>query len=110
MPMRTALGVKMSGQMSQRTLEKFRASLRLQKSGRLTDEEDAQFGYKYLRDEQDNWVELSLWRIDDTHWSVRLSYMNEPVPVEVIEQVRADILAAADKHGFTVEKVWGQSE
>jgi hypothetical protein len=108
MAMKRLLRVKIYGQMSQSTLERFRTSLRLRKRGRLSDEEDAEFGYRYLRDEGDDWVELSLWRIDDMHWSVRLSYMNEPVPVEVIQQVRADIVATAEKHGFTVESIWEQ--
>ncbi|MFI6025520.1 hypothetical protein [Amycolatopsis magusensis] len=105
MPMTRLLVVHLAGAMPQGKLEAFRKSLTLTKRGRLTDDEDSQFGYRYLRDEPDNFVKLSLWRTDETHWYLNLSYMNEPVAAEVVERCRVEILAAAEKHGFLVEKV-----
>lgn len=78
---------------------------RAHKIGRLTDAEDAEFGYRYLQKDDQNWISLDLFRQDDTNWTFYLTYLsNAPLP-ETIDQVLADITAAADRHGFAVVEV-----
>jgi hypothetical protein len=101
--MTTLLSVELYGEMPQSKLEQLRRLLKLERLGRLTDAEDAEFGYRYLRNEESNWVTLSLWRIDDTHWALDLSYLNEPVPAEVVDRCRREIFAAAQRLGLTAE-------
>jgi hypothetical protein len=105
MPMTRQLEVRLHGDMSQGTLEKLRKSLKLKKRGRLTDLEDVEFGYRYLQKDNANWIQLSLQRTAETDWFVVLTYLNEPVASQTVEQCRADILAAAKKLGFTAEEV-----
>jgi hypothetical protein len=72
------------------------------RAGRLTDDEDAEFGYRYLRQDRTNQTEIDLLRHAPTKWSVRLTYQSEPPPVEVVQQLRSDILSAAGQLGLIV--------
>jgi hypothetical protein len=105
MPMSIALTVRFRGEMTQATLLRLREQLGLKRQGRLTDAEDAAFGYRYLQHDELNWIDLDLWRQDDTHWSFLLTYLKEPPAREVVEQELAGIRAALAELGFTIEDV-----
>lgn len=106
MPMTTALKINFSGEMPQSKLEKMRELLGLTRRGRLDDDEDAEFGYRYLQRDDDNQVEVDLWRSTATEWYVKLVYLSEPPAAGVVDQLQSDILAAAGQLGFTVDRVW----
>lgn len=105
MPMTIALTVRFRGEMTQATLLRLREQLALNRRGRLTDAEDAEFGYRHLQHDELNWIDLTLWRHDDAHWSFLLTYLKESPARDVVERELADIRAALAQVGFTVEDV-----
>jgi hypothetical protein len=105
MPMSTALTVRLTGPMPAGTLQQIREDLSLHAKGRLSDAEDENFGYRYLQKDDQNWISLDLYRVDDTNWAFDLTYLSEPPAPETIGQVLADITAAAGRNGFTVAEV-----
>jgi len=105
MPMTRALTVRLTGLMPADTLRRIREDLSLHTRGRLSDAEDFDFGYRYLRKDDQNWIRLDLSRQDDTNWVFYLTYLSDPPSPETIGQVLADITAAAGRHGFTIVEV-----
>jgi hypothetical protein len=91
--------------MSAGTLRQIREDLSLHPKGRLTDPEDADFGYRYLQKDDQNSIRLYLSRQDDASWVFYLTYLSDPPPEETIGQLLADVTAAASRHGFTVAEV-----
>jgi hypothetical protein len=102
MPMTRALIVRLTGPMASGVLRQIREDLSLRAKGRLSDAEDADFGYRYLQQDDQNWIRLHLSRQDDTNWAFYLTYLSDPPSSETIDQVLADITATAGRHGFTV--------
>jgi len=107
MPMERALDVLLRGAMPQSRLEQLRDLLRLRSRGRLTDAEDMNFGYRYLRQAPD--LVLHLWRYEDASWGVRLTYEGEPPSDTEVVECRSDILSAAAQVGLDVDRVWTRS-
>ncbi len=109
MPLTEQLIVRASGPVTRDVLDRLRALLRLQRTGRLTDAEDVHFGLRYLRTDGDL-TNIALLRDDDTHWRVKLNYLDEPLPAETVARVRADVLAAFAEVGLAVDGVWQREE
>lgn len=105
MPTTRLLNIRLHGEMPQERLDKFRELLGLERRGRLDDPDDAEFGYRYLRDEENEWADVSLWRTDNRNWYVVLDYMGQPPSAKLIDQCRTEILTAARELGFTVDDV-----
>jgi hypothetical protein len=84
MPMNQLLGIWLRGELPQSKLDRLREDLSLTRRGRLTDSEDAEFGYRYLRDD----------------------YEGEPPSRETVDRIRRAILKAASQHGLEVDRVW----
>lgn len=105
MPLTEQLTVRASGPVTRDVLDRLRSLLRLERVGRLTDAEDVHFGRRYLHSDGD-FTNLALLRDDDTHWRVKLTYADEPVPADTVERVRAEVLAALAEVGLTVDGVW----
>jgi len=105
MAMQCRLIVSLQGGMSRAKLDALRRLLEMERRGRLDDQEDVEFGYRYLQ-ERPNTVRLYLIRDDDTHWRVKLTHEKEPPPAGTVEALRSAILSAAAQLGFTTERVW----
>lgn len=109
MPMTRALTVQfaLAGPMTEETLVQVREDLSLNKIGRLTDDEDAEFGYRYLQKDDQNWISFDLYRNedDDTIWAFHLTYLKAPPDPEIIDQILADITTTAKRHGFTITEI-----
>jgi hypothetical protein len=104
--MEEALRIDLRGEMPQARLDRLRRLLGLESRGRLSDDEDVNFGYRYLQENESNDVEFTLYRFRDTEWSVSLDYENEPPDAEVVEECRSSVLRAAAELGLSVENVW----
>lgn len=105
MPMTNALLVHFRGPMPQETLDRLRAALGLTRRGRLTDAEDERFGYRYLQHDDDNWVDVDLWREDDEHWLLQLSHLKARPADAVVDEVLAEARTALAELGFVIESV-----
>lgn len=103
--MRRALTVRLRGELTQPALDELQRRLDLRPAGRLTDEEDADFGHRYLREDEGNFVRLGLWReaADGADWAFHLSYQNEPPDEDTLRRLRSQILDAAAAVGLAVE-------
>lgn len=104
MAMHRLLEVDLTGPLDQARLEALRAALGLTRMGRLTDTQDAEFGYRYL-DGPDS-ADVTLWRRVDDRWLVDVvavpGYRVDPARLDdVVAQVRA----AAPAAGLTVGDV-----
>ena len=64
----------------------------------MSDDWDQNFGERGLGDG----VRLSLLRYDDNRWALQVSATGEPLPSGEVEQLRQDILGAAEAAGLTV--------
>lgn len=108
MAMKQIFDIHFEGQMDRARLEHFTKLLNLRPQGRLSDTEDWEFGHRSLRDATDEWVWLTLWRMDtgNARWSVRLTFAGPPPPETVVDRCRAEVLGAASAVGLTVTKVW----
>lgn len=88
-----------------RSLDAFRERLGLRKRGRLSDDWDDLFGSRDLRPADRGRMWLHLSRLEDPdEWSVSLAFQGEPMAVDDLERLRADILAAAAEVGVTVTR------
>lgn len=105
MPMTRSLTVRLTGPMPADTLRAVRDDLSLKPKGRLTDAEDDEFGYRYLQQDDQNWISLDLVRQDDTSWAFHLTYLNDPPPAGTVSQVLADVTASAERNGLMVAEV-----
>lgn len=104
MPMQLILSVRLCGEMPQAKLDALRGRMGMRSIGRLTDLEDAEFGYRYLRQDKGNFVVLHLWRRSDTEWAIHLSFENEPPSDTIVQQYRSQIFEAAAALGLTAEE------
>ena len=95
--------VDFSGEVDQATLEQVRADLGLRPKGRLTDAEDAMFGY---REEQlegtATTLRFALWRFDPSAWRLTIHYLGAPPPRDTIDRHRMQVRAAIDRAGLHV--------
>jgi hypothetical protein len=110
MAMDVVLLVALRGEVSQPTLDALREQLGLQRQGRLTDQEDELFGYRYLRDDPGNRVKVRLYRAAPDSWAVDLTSEQQNLPAEVRAGWRSEIEAAAARLGLTVDRVWPADE
>jgi hypothetical protein len=106
MPMDPLFAVWLRGELPQSKLDRLRQLLSLERRGRLTDAEDAQFGYRYLREDAPHRTALHLYRDTDSLWKVGLTYEGEPPPRRTVEEIRRAILDAAAQLGLQVERIW----
>lgn len=104
MPMKRILSIRLCGEMPQSKLDQLRERLRMRRMGRLTDLEDAEFGYRYLRQDDGNIVVLRLWRQTDTEWVVDLSFEHDPPSDGIVQECRSQILESAAALGLAVEE------
>src|SRR2546430_16868232 len=100
-PMERVLSIRRRGEMSEAKLDELRQRLGLERVGRLSDREDAEFGYRYVRQDEGSTIMLGLWRRHDTDWVVHLSFENEPPPQSTVEEYRSRILEAAAALGLS---------
>jgi hypothetical protein len=100
------------GDVTDETLGRIRERLSLIRRGRLTDLEDAEFGYRYLVKNESGRIRLSLFRDPRDHqlWRLTLSYLDRPATRDVVTEVRRDVLLAAEDLGLAVEYVWEEGQ
>lgn len=101
--MKRILSVRVRGEMPQAKLDALRERLGMRSIGRLTDLEDAEFGYRYLRQNNGN-VVLRLWRQTDTEWIIHLSFENEPPSDSTVQECRSQIFEAAAALGLKADE------
>ena len=89
--MHRQFSVRMKGELAGR-LPEFREWVGLERRGRLDDDWDQKFGWRELRSREEGRVNLTLWRYKDDDWNIRLTYENDPLPVEEAEQLRRKVL------------------
>jgi hypothetical protein len=106
MPMRRVLTIRLKGQLSETALEELRRRLGLQSEGRLTDREDVEFGYRYLRRDEGNFVRLGLSREGDGNadWVIHLTCQNEPPDEGTMRRLRSEVAGAAGGLGLAFEE------
>ncbi|MGF1648557.1 MAG: hypothetical protein ACFCVF_16790 [Kineosporiaceae bacterium] len=112
MPMTLQFEAQLRGDVTDEVLDSIRERLALKSRGRLTDLEDAAFGYRYLMKDESGRIDLSLYREprDHSRWQVTLSYLGRPATRDVVAEVRRDVLLAAEDVGLTVEYVWEEGQ
>jgi hypothetical protein len=103
--MRDLLNVKVDGEIDQTTLTSLQESLDLKKAGRLTDDWDQAFGYRYPRGGTDRSVSIDLYR---DPWQVSFAYdESTPRPTEEeIAQWKEEIVAGIQAAGLTPKVVY----
>lgn len=109
MSVNEALAIRLSGDMSQAKLDQVRGLLSLKDRGRLSDDEDCDFGYRYLKRDGDDFTKLTLFRYPEGAWHVVLTYAGEPPSADLVEQCRSDVVTAAQHVGLTLESSWARS-
>jgi hypothetical protein len=112
MALERRLLVLLRGAVDRARLEELRRSLGLRPRGRLTDQEDSEFGYRYVGDPDDRSVILSLWRYADDEWGVALDTVPPAgVADPDVEMWAARAEEAAAQAGLAVveRRVFGQS-
>lgn len=105
--MTAQLEIWLHGEMTQDKLTEIQAMLDLTSFARLSDWQDRSFGSRYLNDESDHFVRVSLGRrgIDEPEWAIDLTFQAERAPEHVVDHYRDRTLAAAEQTGFTVTRV-----
>src|SRR2546421_11173919 len=86
------------GTVDQPVLDQLRAALDLTRSGRLTDAEDEEFGYR-TETVDGGEVMLNLWRLGDRQWGYQIRYLGQPPPAEYVGRDRAAFRAAVPPRG-----------
>lgn len=105
MSMHIVFWLRFQGAMPQETLEQLRNRLGLKRAGRLSDAEDARFGYRHLLRDQADRVDFDLWRDDETQWKLELSYAGRRPATDTIEALLADSRAVLTELGFEIIEV-----
>ncbi|MEC3919228.1 hypothetical protein [Nocardia sp. CDC160] len=95
----------LAGRLDQPRLDELRAALGLTPSGRLTDREDARFGFRELGDDGNPSLVLKLWRVEDDQWAISVDVAaGSEVGEDDIVRWRDETEAAATMSGLqTVE-------
>lgn len=100
----------MLGLVDKEKLTLLRRSLDLLPHGRMDDDEDQDFGYRFLVDNGvDHSVRLTLWRVTPDRWRATLLATPADVPSrDELTQLLAEIRAAAQSVGLTIERetIW----
>jgi hypothetical protein len=107
MPFEVALRIIAWGKVDQAVLEQLRAELGLRRAGRLTDAEDAEFGY---RNEQiaGSRVMVNLWRHAEDTWSYEVRYQGQPPPDEIVDQYKTAFRDAFERGGLAIHQEYRQ--
>jgi hypothetical protein len=106
MPSEIAFRVTAFGEVDQARLEDLRSQLGLRRAGRLTDDEDEQFGYRTER-VGDTEVEFTLTRDGVGTWSFWISYEGATPPADaLIDQHREAFLQAFRASGLRINSEW----
>lgn len=95
-PVESAYYATFTGSLTQAQLQAIRDRFGLSRRGKLDDDWDQDFGVVTLQDA----VKLHLYRKEPDKWSFSLTYQGEPPSPELLDQVRAEISAAAAEAGL----------
>lgn len=88
------------------SLARVRQALRLKPHGRLTDDWDYEFGYRYLRENEGaSSPRMALWRADDRPWYIAVSHPGAEPSAEEVEQWRQEIIDGIKTAGLTPDPV-----
>ncbi len=99
--MNDQLRIRMRGNLGEQ-LSNFREQVGLDRRGRLDDDWDQEFGQRELRPKEQGHAKLTLWRYADDDWMIALTYDQNPIPEDQLEDLRRGILNAAATTGLTV--------
>jgi hypothetical protein len=94
--------VYMRGEVVGAALQVLRERLELTPHGRMSDDWDQNFGRRYLRGPDQGQADISLLRYADDDWRYQIFTTGELIPLDEIEQLREQMLAAAEEAGLTV--------
>jgi len=100
--MKTQLAITLAGDVGQGRLDTLRERLGLRKRGRLSDDQDEEFGHRDLSAGGEGRRWMDLWRDSASEWTVRLAYETDPLPAAELEALRDQVVAAADALGWRV--------
>ncbi|MFD3705579.1 hypothetical protein ACFWUP_20760 [Nocardia sp. NPDC058658] len=79
-----------------------RKTLGLRACGRMDDDWDYKFGYKDLKGDGIQAVELTLWRADDAPWHLTVSYSTDNIPTsEELAWWQARIITGVEAAGLS---------
>lgn len=109
MPLERILRVMLRGRVDHDRLVRLRDLLSLAPIGRLTDREDAEFGYRYVETDTGPRLEMDLWREGDNEWELVLlapGTQVAEVDPELVVRLRGEVVAAAAEVGLEVTGEW----
>lgn len=95
LPVQRAYTARFDGALTQERLDRLRDTVGLNPRGSLDDDRDELFGVRTVRAEQSTPVLLRLYRQDEHHWLLALTYQGEPPAPEQLESVRTAVRVAA---------------
>lgn len=101
-PAQLAYQIDFSGEVSQATLDRLRAGFGLTPKGRLSDAEDAMFGYREEHEGAATRLRFALWRFDPSSWSLTIHYLGAPPSPAAIDRHLPQVRAAIDHAGLRV--------
>lgn len=107
--MTRVLAVHLVGELREPGLSQLRGALHLTDRGRLSDDEDVEFGRRYLKRADDDHALVTLDRIDPTHWQIQVSYWHEALRDDAAERFRTHAAGAAKQAGLMIECSWTRS-
>jgi hypothetical protein len=97
MPAEQVFRLDIWGRVDQRVLEQLRTELGLHRAGRLTDAEDAEFGYHdELVEDTGSRVHVTLWRAGQDYWQLVITHEGPRPPESLIDEWQARFQAAAE--------------
>lgn len=86
------------------SLARIREVLNLKPHGRLTDDWDYEFGYRYLRESEGaSSPRMALWRADGQPWYIAVSHPVAEPSAQEVEQWRQEIIDGIKAAGLTPE-------
>lgn len=101
MPAEQVFRLDIWGRVDQRVLEQLRAELGLHRAGRLTDAEDAEFGYRdEFVEETGSRVHVTLWRNSEDSWLVTITHEGPRPPESLLDEWQARFEAAVEHAGL----------
>ncbi|WP_109505848.1 hypothetical protein [Nocardioides speluncae] len=98
----TAFTVSIQEPLTQSSLDRLREALGLEPEGRLTDDWDAEFGYKDLKGDGADATEVTLCRADGRPWFLDVTYPDGNPPSDAeLAQWRTELIEGIRAAGLT---------
>lgn len=100
------LYVRLPATIDEATVDALCVELGMTRTGRFDDGWDEEFGTRQFRSGDEPIAEMCLYRHEVSEWAIEIAAEPPPLTDELIDELRAQIMDAAGRHGLVAEQTY----